>query len=206
MKTERLDGTQPEAVARAADYIRQGRLVIFPTDTVYGIGADPFDEGALDALYLAKKRTRDKGIPILLAELADLAKVARSTTAAAQTLMERFWPGPLTLVVSRQPTLPAIISPDDTIAVRIPAEPIARALIRDAGGAVAASSANISGAAPARTADEAMAAFDGVAAAILDGGPAFHGVPSTVVDCTVTPLRVLRAGALSAADLGLGAA
>ena len=135
--------------------------------------------------------------------MADVAHVAGIIPPAAAALMAHFWPGPLTLIVPRRPELPANLSPDDTIAVRVPDHALARALIRAAGGAVAATSANVSGQPPARAADEALAVLGGRVAAVLDDGPSPGGMASTVVDCTVDPPVVRRAGPLTAADLGL---
>jgi len=201
--TLRLDADDPAAVALAAEHLRRGLPVVFPTDTVYGIGVLPFDPVAIERLYAAKGRPAEKGIPVLLAEPADVAQIAADVPPAAAALMARFWPGPLTLIVPRQPTLPDNLSPNDTVAVRVPDHAVARALIRAAGGAVAATSANVSGQPAARSAGEALAALAGRAAAVLDDGPSPGGRASTIVDCTVQPPVILRVGPLSAADLGL---
>ena len=205
MTTRRLDAADPTAIPAAADLLRRGLPVVLPTDTVYGVGVLPFDAAAIDLLYAIKGRPAEKGIPILLGDVADVAHVAGIIPPAAAALMAHFWPGPLTLIVPRRPELPANLSPDDTIAVRVPDHALARALIRAAGGAVAATSANVSGQPPARAADEALAVLGGRVAAVLDDGPSPGGVASTVVDCTVDPPVVRRAGPLTAADLGLEA-
>ncbi len=205
MTTLRLDAADPAAIDKVADLLRRGLPVVFPTDTVYGVGVLPFDAAALSQLYVAKGRPTEKGIPVLLGDVADVAHVAGVIPLAAAALMAHFWPGPLTLVVPRRAGLPANLSPDDTVAVRVPDHAVARALIRAAGGAVAATSANVSGQPPARSADEALAELDGRVAAVLDDGPSPGGVASTVVDCTSERPVVLRVGPLSAADLGLEA-
>ena len=205
MTTRRLDAADPTAIPAAADLLRRGLPVVLPTDTVYGVGVLPFDAAAIDLLYAIKGRPAEKGIPILLGDVADVAHVAGIIPPAAAALMAHFWPGPLTLIVPRRPELPANLSPDDTIAVRVPDHALARALIRAAGGAVAATSANVSGQPPARAADEALAVLGGRVAAVLDDGPSPGGMASTVVDCTVDPPVVRRAGPLTAADLGLEA-
>lgn len=205
MNTELLDATQAGAVDRAAALLKAGRLVVFPTDTLYGIGADAFNAEALDALYAVKQRPKSKGIPILLADPDDLGNVTQRVPGRARSLIARFWPGPLTLVVPRRSVLPANISPNENVAVRIPDNDIARALIRAAGGAVATSSANKTGRPPAHNAQEAMAALAGSVAAVLDGGTVAHGAPSTIVDCTADPPRILREGPLSAEALSLEA-
>ncbi len=205
MTTRRLDAADPTAIATAADLLRRGLPVVLPTDTVYGVGVLPFDAAAVDRLYAVKGRPAEKGIPILLGDVADVAHVAGIIPPAAAVLMAHFWPGPLTLIVPRRPELPANLSPDDTIAVRVPDHAVTRALIRAAGGAVAATSANVSGQPPARAADEALLALGGRVAAVLDDGPSPGGVASTVVDCTVDPPVIRRVGPLAAADLGLEA-
>lgn len=201
--TLRLDAADAAAIAAAAGCLRRGLPVVFPTDTVYGVGVLPFDAMAIERLYAAKGRPAEKGIPVLLADAADVAQVAGDIPPAAAALLARFWPGALTLIVPRRAELPANLSPDDTVAVRVPDHPVARALIRAAGGAVAATSANVSGRPAARSADEAMAGLAGRVAAILDDGPSPGGRASTIVDCTVNPPLILRPGPLTAAVLGL---
>lgn len=203
LKTHYLRTGRPAAIIEAAACLHRGLPVVFPTDTVYGVGVMPFDEAAIERLYAVKGRPADKGIPILLSDPIHLERVARMVPPVAQSLIERFWPGPLTLIVPRAPGLPELISPNDTIAVRIPDHEVARALIREAGGAVATSSANLSGQDPAHTGEAAMAALQGLVAAVLDDGPTPGSRPSTIVDCTSMQPVVLREGPLSAADLGL---
>lgn len=203
--TQHLRADDPAAIATAARLLRQGELVIFPTDTVYGIGANPFDTAAIQRLYQAKGRPADKGIPILLAERQLLRRITTPLPADRQRwlepVLEQGWPGALTLILPRHPDLPAALSPNAGIAVRLPDHPVAQAIIRAAGGAVATSSANRSGEAPAVTAAEALAALDGRVAAVVDGGRAPGGVPSTVLDLTGPTPRLLRAGPLSDAWL-----
>jgi len=201
--TRHLLAADAGAEAEAAEWLRRGLPVAFPTDTVYGVGVLPFDPAAIDRLYVAKGRPAEKGIPVLLADAGDVVLVAAAIPPSAAALMAHFWPGPLTLVVPRRAELPANLSPDDTVAVRVPDHAVARALIRAAGGAVAASSANASGLPPALDGAAALAALGGRVAAVLDDGPSPGGMASTVVDCTVDPPRLLRHGPLSAADLGL---
>lgn len=199
-----LDARQEEAIETAAALLRGGHLVVFPTDTVYGLGAHAFDPVAIEQLYRVKERPLDKGIPVLLADLDDLQQVAQAIPPTAQRLMERFWPGPLTLIVPRHTDLPSIIAPNNTVAVRIPDHPVARSLIRAAGGAVATSSANRSGQPTVRNAWEAMDDLNGRVAAILDGGPSPGELASTIVDCTKEEPQIVRVGPLSAAEV-LGA-
>ena len=201
MQTELIVAERPGAIERAAGLLRQGHLIAYPTDTLYGVGADPFDGTAINRLYQAKDRSLEKGIPILLADTADLAKVVSKIPAVAQLLIEQFWPGPLTLILPKHVNLPAAISPNPNIAVRIPDNALARQFIRASGGAVATSSANRTGELPALDATQALAALHGLVTAVLDGGPVRHGVASTIVDCTGAALSVLREGPISLADL-----
>lgn len=196
--TQWLPAEAPEALARASALLRQGELVVFPTDTVYGVGADAFSPVALDHLYQAKQRPQAKGLPILISDIDQLERITASLSErqrmAIQTLIAAYWPGPLTLLLPRGTALPANLSPNAGVAVRLPANDIARVIIRQAGGAVATSSANMSGAAPACTAAEAYAALQGVVAAVVDGGLTPGGVPSTIVDCTGLDPQLVRAG------------
>ena len=203
METYLLNAQQPDAIPQAAAWLRQGQLVAFPTDTVYGVGVAAFNAAAIKALYQAKQRPDEKGIPILLADPADLDKVTQNVPGMVWRLMARFWPGPLTLIMPRHPDLPANISPNDSIAVRIPDCDVARALIRAVGGAVAATSANQSGQPPAQTGAEALAALDGLVTAVLDDGPTPGGVPSTIITFVDGDLHIIREGPITAADLSL---
>jgi len=180
--------------------LRAGQLVAFPTDTVYGVGAPAFDADAVAAIYTAKQRPPDKAIPVLIADEADLPRIAAAVPDAARVLMARFWPGGLTLVLPKRADVPEIVSSDETVAVRIPDLELARALLRLT-GPLAVTSANISGRPSPGTADDVLAQLGGRIAAVLDGGPCPGGIPSTVVDCVSQPPRVLRAGALSPAAL-----
>ena len=201
LATRRLQAANPEDMATAAALLRQGALVAFPTDTVYGVGTTPWSAEAIARLFAVKGRSAEKAIPVLLADAADLAQVAAQVPAAAAALMDRFWPGPLTIVVPKAPGLPANISHNDGIAVRMPDHTTARALIRAAGGAVATTSANRSGAPAARSAEEALATFDGQVAAVVDGGMTPLAQASTIVDCRTTPAQILRQGPLELAAL-----
>lgn len=198
LMTRHLMAGDPQAVAETAAAIKRSELVVFPTDTIYGIGTNAFDEKAIKSLYSIKRRPMDKGIPILLADVEDLEKVGSSIPQAAQELITRFWPGPLTLIVPKKNSLPRSISMNEGIAVRIPDNEIARAVIRAAGGAVATSSANRSGNPPAQTADQALVELGGAVSIVLDGGPTAGSVPSTIIDCTAIRLRILRQGPIAA--------
>jgi L-threonylcarbamoyladenylate synthase len=182
--------------------LRAGELVAFPTDTVYGVGAICWNEEAVARLYTAKLRSLDKAIPILLADPADLALVADYLPHAGKQLVEAFWPGPLTMVVSRASVVPdAVTAGGDTVAVRIPNHDLARALIRAAGAPLATTSANLAGGPAAATAEEVAAQLEGRIAMILDGGRCPGGTASTVVDVTGDVPRILRQGPISESDI-----
>lgn len=186
----------------ARRYLGCGQVVAFPTDTVYGIGAHAFLPEAVATLYAVKQRPLEKAIPILIADVADTACVAGRVPAIVWRLAEQFWPGELTLVVPRAPHLPSIVTAgEDTVAVRCPDHPVARALIRALGAPLAATSANLSGQPNPTTAQQVAAQLTGRLPLILDGGPAPVGTPSSVVDVSVDPPRLLRAGAISIEQL-----
>lgn len=195
--------SEPQAIAETAAAIKRGELVVFPTDTVYGIGTNAFDEDAILCLYTIKRRSLGKGIPILLSDLIYLEKVASSIPAIARELMERFWPGPLTLIVPRHANLPRSVSDNDGVAVRIPDCDLTRAVIRAAGGAVATSSANLSGHAPAQSAEQAFMELTEDVSIVLDGGPSDQPMASTIIDCRGARPRILRQGPIKAVELKL---
>jgi L-threonylcarbamoyladenylate synthase len=199
--TQVLVADDPHVISKAAEAVLRGDLIILPTDTVYGVGAMAFDGRAIESLYVAKQRSRDKGIPILIADVTDLDKLVTGITPHAAALIERFWPGPLTLVLPRRSDLPEPIGPGDSVAVRMPDYDLTRSLIRAAGGALAATSANLSGRPPALTVNMALQDLAGSVAVAVDAGPSRGEQASTVVDCTGDELRILRAGPLSMSDL-----
>lgn len=196
-RTEVLSTDHPEAVERALRVLRDGGLVAFPTDTVYGLGALAFEEQAVLRIYEAKGRGMEKAIPILLAGDEWLARVAASPfPSCAARLASRFWPGPLTILVDRHPELPEAISAASTVGVRVPAHPFSLTLL-EAAGPMAVTSANRSGAPSTSTASEVLADLEGRFDLLLDGGKTPGGKPSTVVDCTRTPPRILRSGPIT---------
>jgi len=197
MKTEILSLDSPHAVSLALEILCSGGVVAFPTDTVYGLGALVTDSAGIASLFRVKERPREKAIPVLLDSASAMSLVSEEIPRAARRLAARFFPGALTLVIPRRETLPSILSPSLTVGVRVPSHPVASLLLRPAGGALAATSANLSGNASPRTADEVYAQLRGRIPLILDGGETLGGVPSTVVDCSVDPPRILREGPVS---------
>lgn len=196
MRTELLSAAQPDAIEQALHILRAGGLTAFPTDTVYGVGALAFDGPAVESIYAAKDRPVEKAIPVLIADVSDLDKVAVDIPPMARILAARFWPGPLTLVVPKQPTLPEAVSATATVAVRIPDHPVARALLR-AAGPMAVTSANLSGQPSPVNAEEVMCQLNGRIPLVLNGGLTPGGVPSTLVDCLGAEPVILREGPLT---------
>jgi L-threonylcarbamoyladenylate synthase len=200
MNTGILSAQDPLALPYALKILQSGGLVAFPTDTVYGVGALAFDRAAVENIYAAKDRPAEKAIPVLIGDVDDLAKVTAAVPEIALKLAARFWPGPLTLVVPKHPDLPEAISTTPTVGVRIPDNPVARALLRLA-GPMAVTSANLSGQPSPSTAQEVFAQLGGRIALILDGGKTPGGVPSTVVNCVGAVPQVLRAGPIPKSEI-----
>lgn len=195
--TQRLNGTIPHEISTGASLLKTGHTVVFPTDTVYGVGTGAFKPAGIEKLYGAKIREVEKGIPVLLADIADLDQIAAEVSQAAWDLAEQYWPGALTLVIPKSPQLPTKISPNHGIAVRIPNHELCRDLIRQAGGAVATTSANISGQPAALSAADAFAQLNGRVDAIIDGGTVKGGVPSTIISLLGETPVVLRQGPIN---------
>ena len=202
IETELIAAHDAGWLQRAVAVLRSGGLVAFPTDTVYGLGALVGDAEAVELIYRAKDRPIEKAIPILLGEAGDMTAVSSEIPAAAHRLAARFWPGPLTLVIPKHPSLPDSVSATATVGVRVPDHAIARELLR-AAGPMAVTSANISGAPSPSTAAEVLDQLGGRITLIIDGGITPGGVPSTVVDCTGSGLRIIRPGPLSLEELQL---
>jgi L-threonylcarbamoyladenylate synthase len=200
MQTIILPANDDSALPRALEILKHGGLVAFPTDTVYGVGALAFDAAAVESIYKAKDRPVEKAIPILIGGPEDLDKVTAGVPPIAAKLAARFWPGPLTLVVPKHLHLPAVISSAPTVGVRVPDHPVARALLR-AAGPMAVTSANISGEASPKNAEEVSRQLNGRIPLILDGGETPGGVPSTVVNCLGTEPVILREGPVTLKDI-----
>ena len=196
MKTMIVSAKSPEALQQALDVLNEGGLVAFPTDTVYGLGALAFDGRAVESIYVAKDRPIEKAIPVLIGDTQDLEKVGRDVPEVAYKLAARFWPGPLTVVIPKRPTLPESVSATTTVGVRVPDHGVARALLC-AAGPMAVTSANISGQPSPSTAQDVFTQLGGRIALIVDDGSTPGGVPSTVVDCTGNDLKILREGPIS---------
>ncbi len=188
---------RPDQLDDAVALLREGALVSFPTDTVYGVAALALDADAVARLYEAKARPVHKAIPVMVAEPQAVRAIAHPS-AAFWRLAAAFWPGPLTMILPKTDALPPLVTAGgDTVALRIPDHALALALLRQVAVPLAVTSANLSGQPPARTAAEALAQLGERIAAVLDGGPAPGGQPSTILDLTRLPPQILRAGPIS---------
>ena len=190
-KLRPVDAHRPDAavLADAIAALRRGQLVIVPTETVYGLAADDRNPVALEKLFEAKGRPQDKPIALLAASVDELERHGAKLSPAARRLADKFWPGPLTLVLA---------SPAGWLGFRIPDHPVMLALLRAWGGVLAVTSANRSGEPPAMTAAAALAALEPFVAFALDAGPSAGGVPSSVVKVGAQGIEMLRTGAISA--------
>jgi L-threonylcarbamoyladenylate synthase len=192
----------PDAIAEAASVLTHGGLVAFPTETVYGLGANALDGAAIARIFEAKGRPFTDPLIVHLAHIGQLGRVARDIPPVARRLGLTFWAGPLTLVLHKQPAIPdAVTAGRSTVAVRVPAHRVARALMEACGVPVAAPSANRFGRPSPTRASHVLADLGGVVDLVLDGGPAPIGVESTIVDCTRTPPVLLRPGGITREQL-----
>ncbi|PZS35939.1 MAG: threonylcarbamoyl-AMP synthase [Pseudonocardiales bacterium] len=189
------------AIASAAHSVASGQLVVLPTDTVYGVGADAFDVKAVTSLLAAKGRGRDMPVPVLVGSWTTIEGLASVVSERTWDLIEAFWPGGLTLVIEHAPSLAWDLGDArGTVAVRMPLHPVAIELL-EVTGPMAVSSANISGRPAALTVGQAQEQLGDEVAVYLDGGPSASGVASTIVDVTAEIPLILRAGAVSAQAL-----
>jgi L-threonylcarbamoyladenylate synthase len=190
--------TAAATIERVATIWRGGGTVAFPTETVYGLGAHAFDPGAVERIFTAKQRPAWDPVIVHVSQGVPLGRLVTEVSDTARALMEAFWPGPLTLLLPRGPDVPDVVTAGrPLVGVRVPAHPVARALIAAAGMPIAAPSANSFGRPSPTTAAHVLDDLDGRIDAVVDGGPARHGVESTVVDASQLPLIVYRPGAVT---------
>lgn len=191
-----------DGVSAAADAVRAGRCVVLPTDTVYGIGCDAFNNDAVATLLATKHRGPDMPVPVLVGSWVTIQGLVREFSETAKTLVEAFWPGGLSIVVPEAPSLPwSLGDTRGTVLLRMPNQPLALELLQET-GPMAVSSANISGNPPATTAAEAKAQFGDTVGVYLDGGPAAVGEPSTIIDISKPRPVILREGAIPVERIG----
>ena len=200
--TRLYSASSPDDVAAVAAILRDGGIAALPTETVYGLAGNALDPETVAAIYAAKGRPSDNPLIVHVADAADLASIAREVPPAAHALAEQFWPGPLTIVLPRQPHVPdRVTAGRDTVAVRVPSHEAFRAVLRESGVPLAAPSANRAGSPSPTTAAHVLHDLDGRVPAVLDGGACDVGVESTVIDLTSTPARLLRPGGVSLEQL-----
>jgi L-threonylcarbamoyladenylate synthase len=199
MKTQRF--TQQD-IDRAAAVLRRGGLLGIPTETVYGLGADGLNAEAVAHIFQAKGRPQDNPLILHIPSADHLPRYCRDIPESAYALAERFWPGPLTMILKRRDMVPDVVTAGlDTVGMRCPAHPLCRAILQAADVPVAAPSGNTSGRPSPTTAAHMLADMDGKIDAIVDGGPCAVGVESTIVDLTCDPPRLLRPGGITREQL-----
>jgi len=200
--TGRIDAPTAAAIACAIDHLRAGRLVGFPTETVYGLGADAGNPDAVRRIFAAKGRPADHPVIVHLYDTGELGRWARSVPEGARKLAATFWPGPLTLILPRAPNVADVVTGgQDSVGLRVPAHPVARALLRAFGGGIAAPSANRFGRISPTTAQHVADDLGDAVAQILDGGACAVGIESTIVAFVGDVPVLLRPGGIDAHDL-----
>jgi L-threonylcarbamoyladenylate synthase len=193
---------QTEVVQQAVEALRRGGLVVFPTDTLYALGADALAADAIERVLLVKGRHRGKPLSILVPSVEAIVALGVSLGDGVRDLMQAFWPGPLTVVVKTPGRFPAALTAaTGTIGLRIPGGVVAQSMLAAFGGPIIGTSANKAGGADPADAKTVQRALGGQIDLILDGGRVALGVPSTVIDCSVEPARLLREGAVPRATL-----
>lgn len=187
-----------EKIKKAAELIKGGKLVAFPTETVYGLGADAGNEEAVTGIFRAKGRPGDNPLIVHVSDIAMCERYVKKIPEGAEKLMEHFWGGPLTIIMEKSPLACGSVSAGlDTVGIRLPSHPVAHALIKEAGIGIAAPSANISGKPSPTLAEHVIADFSGRIDCIISSGAAKYGVESTVIDMSEEVPKILRPGAVS---------
>lgn len=193
---------EPEVIQQACEVLRRGGLVAFPTDTLYALGANALDPAAIERVLAVKGRHHGKPLSVLVPSVEAGVGLAAALPDVVRSLMQAFWPGALTVVVKASPPIPSVLrGAAGTVGLRMPAGAVAQALLTAFGGPIIGTSANKSGGADPADAKTVQKAVGGQIDLVLDGGRVALGVPSTVIDCTTDPARILREGAISRARL-----
>jgi len=200
--TQILPATSRKAIRKAVHLLRGGDVVAFPTDTVYGVGANAFERFAVRQIFEIKQRPLNKSLPIFIYQIDDLNQVARNIPYQAWPLLQKFWPGALTVVLLKNSALPDdVTSGQDTVAIRIPDHPVCLDLVIRTGRPLAVTSANLSGQPTLTTAQGVAQQLGKDLPLVLDGGPSSTTQPSTIIDLSNTPPRLLRQGSINVAVL-----
>ena len=196
-------GVSAKVFSRAVDALKRGEVIVFPTETFYGLGADAFNETAVEQVVSLKGRNPENPIPIIVADREMLMEVVKDIPPMAQSLMDRFWPGPLTLILPAKNNIPApLLNRTGGIGVRVSSHPLATRLARELGRPLTATSANPSGKEPARSIEEAMSYFSSRIEIFLDGGRLNGKKGSTVVEILQGQLKIIREGEIHSRELG----
>jgi L-threonylcarbamoyladenylate synthase len=199
MKTKLL---KEKDIEKAAHILKKGGVVAFPTETVYGLGANALDKKATNKIFIAKGRPKDNPMIVHISGKKELYKIARKIPEKAKKLMEKYWPGPLTIILKKNKLIPCEVTAGlDTVAIRYPKHKIAQKLIKTSGFPIAAPSANKSGRPSPTEAKHVMEDLMGKIDAIIESGPTKHGLESTVIDLTVDPPQILRPGAITKEEI-----
>jgi len=200
--TEVLDGRDPASISKAADILKSGGLVAFPTETVYGLGADGLSQSAVEKIYEAKGRPKNNPLILHVASIEAAVPLVVDWPRMAQELADKYWPGPLTIVLRASGLVPDIVKAGNpTVALRSPAHPVALDLLRAFNGPLAAPSANRATELSPTKSEHVVKALGGAVGLVLDGGPTSAGIESTIINLAETPPRVLRPGPISITEL-----
>lgn len=199
-ETRIIPVSDPEAIPEAIKIIRSGGLIAFPTDTIYGVAADPFNPEALLKVYAAKRRPDEKALPVLIGGLEQLESLVSAISPSVYKISLTFWPGALTLILPKRPEIPGELSAYPTIGVRMPNLTFTLALLKQT-GPLATTSANRSNGPNPTSADDVLRQLGGEIDLILDGGPTPGTTASTVVDLTTSEIKILREGPISLSDI-----
>lgn len=193
---------EPDILAYAGEVLRAGGLVAYPTETVYGLAASALNLESITRVFEAKGRPHGQPLPVQIAHVAALETLARDVPPSAKKLIADFFPGPLTLVLWRQPSISLLVTGGgETVGLRMPDHPVALGVLRAFGGPLVCPSANLSGRRAAMSASDVLEDLDGKIDLVLDGGPTLDRTPSTVLDVTMQPARLIREGKISRAEL-----
>jgi L-threonylcarbamoyladenylate synthase len=200
MQTITLPADNPTSIQAALELLQEGEIIAFPTDTVYGLGADAFYSPGIIKLFEAKGRDSNKAIAVLIGNIEQLNLLTDELNRIARKLVGKFWPGGLTIVVPRKKDLPELLSAGNSIGIRMPNHPVALELLRKF-GPIATTSANFSGKNNPHDAQDVLQQLNNRLPLILDGGKCPGGVPSTVIDCSTDEVRILRPGTISKEEI-----
>lgn len=200
METITLPADNPASIQTALELLREGEIIAFPTDTVYGLGANAFYSPGIIKLFEAKGRDANKAIAVLIGDLAQLDLLTENINETGKKLARKFWPGALTIVVPKKKDVPELLTAGNSIGIRMPDHPVALALLKQF-GPIAVTSANLSGKNNPHNAEDVYKQLNKRIPLILDGGSCPGGIPSTVVDCSDNEVHILRPGAISEEEI-----